>query len=269
MKQEDAEQQEEKKPEKSFGLAKKLSLVFVLAVAGFVAFDGYINKWALLRSLTHYNQLQIRRFDGSPVILKANSDFQLVRIDDTSRLLNPDSLARFDSLYRENGLVRIYFRMSDSSSAKMERLYQAVARFDTTESIKHSIEDARRNYQKLLRALKIDTTAASDSLKRASLDSSKRVVETGMTGSDSDFSTAMGRLLKNPQLAIGAGIGVVAAFGIDLLHGYAYVAVAREALIPVDSIRLGAEAGQWEGNPIDILWAFGKPDTSQHARQKK
>ena len=269
MKQENAEQQEEKKPEKSFGLAKKLSLVFVLAVAGFVAFDGYINKWALLRSLTHYNQLQIRRFDGSPVILKANSDFQLVRIDDASRLLNPDSLARFDSLYRENGLVRIYFRMSDSSSAKMERLYQAVAKFDTTDSIKHSIEDARRNYQKLLRALKIDTTAAPDSLNRASLDSSKRVVETGMTGSDNDFSAAMGRLLKNPQLAIGAGIGVAAAFGIDLLHGYAYVAVAREAVVSADSIRLGAEAGLWEGNPIDILWAFGKPDTSQHAPQKK
>lgn len=269
MKQENAEQLEEKKPEKTFGLAKKLSLVLVLAVAGFVAFDGYINKWALLRSLAHYNQLQIRRFDGSPVILKANSDFQLVRIDDASCLLNPDSLAKFDSLYRENGLIRIYFRMSDSSSAKMERLYQAVARFDTTESVKHSIEDARRNYQKLLRALKIDTTAVSDSLKKASLDTSKRVVETAITGSDNDFSAAMGRLLKNPQLAIGAGIGIAAAFGIDLLHGYAYVAVAKESIVNIDSTQLGAGAGQWEGNPIDILWVFGKPDSSQRTPQKK
>lgn len=268
MKQEPAAQAEEKRPERSFGLSKKLSLVLVLAVAGFVAFDGYINKWAFFRSLAHFNQLQMQRLDGSPLILKAKSDLQVVRID-ASRLFNPDSLAAIDSVHRENGLVRIYFRMSDSSSAKMERLYQAVARFDTTETIKHSIEDARRNYQKLLRTLKIDTTAVPDSLKKAGVDSSKHVVETGMMGSGKDFSSAMGQLLKNPQIAIGAGIGVAAAFGIDLLHGEAYVAVARERDVPIDSIRLGAEAGLWEGNPIDILWAFGKPDTAQHARPQK
>lgn len=269
MTQEQAEKPKEIEPIKSFGLAKKLSVVILLAIAGFVAFDGYINKWSFFRSLQHYNQLQLHRSDGSPLILKAHDDFQLVRIDDIARLLNADSLVGFDEPFRNQGLVRVYFRMSDSSSAKMERLYQALAKVDSTESIKHSIEDARRSYQKLLRALKMDTTAVSDSLKRADTDTSKRVVETGVMSSDKDFGTAMGRLLKNPQLAIGAGIGIAAAFGIDLLHGYAYVAVAKENVFQVDSLKLGAQAGEWEGNPVDILWTFGKQDTTQHAVENK
>ncbi len=253
---------EQPQPQKKNWL-KISATIFLLAFVGFVGFDGYINKWAFVHSLLHYNQLQLQHRDGRLLTLKAHTDFQLVRVEEISSLFNPDSLDNLDAPLRQAGFSRLYFRMSDSSSAKMERLYQVLARLDTTESIRHSIEDTRR---RLLYALKIDTTAIPDSLKRATRDTTKHVMETGMTSSDKDFTTAVGRLLRNPHLALGAGIGVAAALGIDLLHGDAYVVIAKEGTFPIDSIAIGPQAGHWEGNPIDILWTFGKEDSVRQVR---
>lgn len=262
-----AETKEEQKTEqpqpKKRNWLKILATVLVLSVIGFIGFDGYINRWAFVRSIQHYNQLELQRQDGTWVVIRANTDFRLHRIDEIAILFNPDSLSAFDAPFRNEGFGRLYFRISDSSSAKMERLYRTLSTFDTAETIRQSIEDARRNYRKLLYALKIDTVAVVDSSKKASMDSTKRLVETGMSGSDKDFSTAVGRLLRNPQLAIGAGLGLAAAFGIELLQGDAYVAVAKEGILRVDSLRFGAEVARWEGNPIDVLWAFEKRDSSQ------
>jgi len=238
--------------------------VFVLMIAGFVGFDGYINKWGTMKSLINWNTLELHTAGGLKRSFKAGKDFTLHRLENVQNIVNPDSLSVIDQPYRDQGLYRLYFRMSDSSSAKIQRLYQTMSAFDTTGQMTQKIEDVKRAYKGLRLALRLDSTSRSDSVPHVSGDSAKYTASTNLSfGSDQDVSRALGRLVKNPQVLVGLGIGAAASFGIGLLEGEAYVAVAPLDAFGFDSLMIGSRSALWEGKPIDILWTLAKEDTSR------
>lgn len=239
------------------------AMLLTLTIAGFVGFDGYVNKWGVIKSFLHWNTLELHGVDGAQHFLKSGKDFHLVRIDDVQKILRSDSLAILDQPYRENGLYRLYFRLSDSSSAKMQRLYQTLEAFDTTGRLSHTIDDIELAYRGVRRLLHLDSTARRDSIDRAGVDSATFYSSTNLSfGSDQEVSRAFSRLVKNPQLLVGVGVGAAASFGLGLLEGDAYVAFAPSDVFRFDSLTVGPRAALWEGKSIDILWTLGKVDTS-------
>jgi hypothetical protein len=47
------------------------------------------------------------------------------------------------------------------------------------------------------------------------------------------------------------------------LRGNAYVAISKDDVFRLDSVKVGSRVGKWEGLPIDILWVFARQDTSR------
>jgi hypothetical protein len=239
---------------------RKIVMAIVVALIIFLALDGYLNRWGVVRTLIDWHTLELRGTDGSAWYLKSTRDFRLIRIEDPEQIFRTENLAAFDQPYREEGMYRLYFRISDSGSVRLQSLYQAISSVDSTERIQKALGDAQRAYHNLIRLLGIDTTVASDSIPLRRDEWRPPVVENDlMTVQDEDMKTAVVRFLsRSPQVLVGLGIGIAASAGADLLEGKTYCAVAREDCFRLDRLKVGARVGAWEGKSIDILWAFGK-----------
>jgi hypothetical protein len=206
--------------------------------------------------------LQLKDKSGRTWDLIARKDFQILRIKDVQRVVNADSLLTLDQPYRNTGFYRVYFRNSDSSSVKLQRMYQALLNLDTAQTIKHTFEDADRAYRNLQRILHPGQTIPGDSISRGRRDSSKTTSRSDLAlGSGDETSAVIRKIMSNPQVLVGAGIGIAAVAGADLLRGDAYVAFSKENVFRLDSIMVGTRVGSWEGSPIDILWTFAPRDT--------
>jgi hypothetical protein len=241
---------------------RKFTAILLLALIAFVGIDAYFNNWSIVRTLASLNTLQLKNKSGQTWDLLARRDFQIVRVKDVQQLVNGDSLLAFDQSYRDSGFYRLYFRHSDSSSARMQRMYQAFQSLDTAQTVKHTLEDAKRAYRNLQIILHPGQPIPVDSVPTTQYDSSKTVSRGDLAlGSGDETSVVIRKFVSNPQVLVGAGIGIVAMASVNLLRGDAYVAYAKENVFGLDSIAVGTRVGLWEGSPIDILWAFAPKET--------
>ncbi|HWP83527.1 MAG TPA: hypothetical protein VNN76_12845 [Bacteroidota bacterium] len=262
----EVEKNKEKEQEKLGSGLKKAGLILLFIFIAVLAYDGYSNKWKYVKMVLYRNSLELRSLEGRVVELKADRDFKLVEIPDSALTLSEDIVQKLDEMYRDSGEYRIYFRLSDAQSDRLEKLYQTLAMVDTGESVKKTVGDVQTAYQNLKRALGLDTTRAADTIRVLVPDSTGKLSETKIvSGGEGDFFRALGRsVANNPQILIGIGIGLAASAGFDLLGGQVFVAWSPEGRFGVDALVLGARAGKWEGRDIDILWVYGsKPDTLQ------
>jgi hypothetical protein len=238
--------------------------ILLLALIVFVGIDAYFNNWGIIRTLASLNILQLKDKSGKTWDLLARKDFRILRIKDVQRVVNPDSLLSVDQSYRDAKVYRLYFRNSDSSSVRLQKLYQAVLSLDSSQTIKHTVEDAGRAYRNVQRIIHPGRSSMADSVSILHRDSTKAVSKSDLAlGSGDETSAVIRKIVSNPQVFIGAGIGIVALAGVDLLRGDAYVAFSKEDVFHFDSIALGTHAGFWEGSPIDILWTFAPSDSSR------
>ncbi len=255
----DTPPEQEEKPSR----LRKYAAVLLFAIIVVVVTDGYFSNWSILRTLISLNTLRLTDRSDHTWDLLERRDFRLVKVDDVRSIVNTDSLLLFDKLYREAGYYRLYFRSSDSSSTKLEKMYQTLLSYDTAQTIQHAVQDAQRAYANLGRILRLGKSGVQDTTKPAKADSSKNVVESGVADVQSDEAMAVVRkVISDPHILAGVGIGIVASAGIDLLRGNAYVAYSEDDVFRLDTLKVGSRVGTWEGLPIDILWAFGKQDTS-------
>lgn len=241
---------------------QKYTAVLLLALVIVVLIDGYFGNWGIVRTLVSLSTLELRDRSGNQWDLVVRKDFQLVKIKDVRTIVDTDSLLAFDRLYRDAGYFRLYFRTSDSSSTKLQKMYQALLSVDTAQTIKHTVEDAQRAYQNLQRILRLNRPSAQDSNKTGRSDSTVRLSKGDITFGSGDETTAVLRkVVSDPHVLTGVGIGIVASAAIDLFQGNAYVALSKEDVFRLDSIKVGSRVGSWEGSQIDILWVFAKQDT--------
>ncbi len=256
MKEPNDKKGEEQKP--PHHLLRKIAAVLLFALIAVVVIDGYFSDWSLFRTLLALNTLELRDSSDTPWDLRAGRDFQLVRVGDVRAVLDTDSLLLFDRPYRDSGYYRLYFRSSDSSSAKLARMYQALLSYDTTQTIKHTVEDAQRAYQNLQRILHPGSVVRRDSAVTGRKDSVLTYALNDVSSDGGDEAVAVAKkIASDPRVIAGAGIGIVASAGIELLRGNAFVAVSKQDVFRVDSLKVGSRVGKWEGMPIDILWVFG------------
>ncbi len=238
--------------------------ILLLALIVFVGIDAYFNNWSIVRTLISLNTLHLKDKSGNSWDLIARKDFQILKIKDIRRVTDPDSLGLFDQSYRDAGLYRLYFRNSDSSSVRLQKMYQALLSLDSAQTIKHTVEDADRAYHNVQRILHPGESMRSDSASMRQRDSARSVSKSDLAlGSGDETSAVIRKIVSNPQVLVGAGIGIVALAGVDLLRGDVYVASSREDVFRIDSIVVGTHAGSWEGSPIDILWTFSPKDSSR------
>jgi len=251
-------------PDKTMIALRKLATTIVVACIIFLGVDGYFNRWGVVRTLIDWHTLELRGTDGSAWYLKSSRDFKLFEISDPEQIFRAENLAAFDQPYRDEGTYRLYFRISDSGSVRLQALYQILASVDTAEQIRRTVEEAERAYRNLVQLLGFDTTAAVDSIPLQRDQLRTPVVENSLASSqDEGMGPAVVRLLsKSPQVLVGLGIGIAASAGADLLEGRTYVAVARQDCFRLDHLRVGARVGAWQGKSIDILWAFAKIESS-------
>jgi hypothetical protein len=259
--------EQETKKEDQVSLSSRLRTatgILLLALVVFVGIDAYFNDWSIVRTLVSLNTLHLKDNSGNSWDLIARKDFQILKIKDIRRVADPDSLQLFDRSFREAGLFRLYFRNSDSSSVKLQKMYQALLSLDSAQTIKHTVEDAGRAYRNIQRILHPGESVRDDSAAVHQRDSIKFVSKSDLAlGSGDEASAVIRKIIANPQVLVGAGIGIVALAGVDLLRGDVYVASSRENVFHIDSIAIGAHAGSWEGSPIDILWTFAPKDSSR------
>jgi hypothetical protein len=255
--------QEHQGPDKTMMALRKIASAALFAIIIFLALDGYLNRWGVVRILIDWHTLELRGTDGSAWYLKSRKDFKLVKIEKPDQIFRLENLAAFDQQYREDGSYRLYFRISDSGSVRLQSLYQAISSVDSSERIQGALAEAQRAYQNLVRLLGFDTTAVPDTIPLQRDEWRTPVVENDlMAGQDDNVGSAVVRLLsRSPQVLVGLGIGIAASAGVDLLEGKVYLAVSREDCFQLDRLKVGARVGAWEGKSIDILWAFGKVDT--------
>lgn len=253
---------EQVEPDKTMIGLRKIATTILVACIIFLGLDGYFNRWGVVRTLIDWHTLELRGTDGSAWYLKSSSDFKLIEIDDPERIFSAENLAAFDQPYRDEGAYRLYFRISDSGSVRLQALYQVLASVDSTEQIQRTVEEAERAYRNLVRLLGFDTTAVADSIPLRRDGLRTPVVENSVAQSQDDAvgTTVVRFLSKSPQVLVGLGIGIAASAGADLLEGRTYVAVARGDCFRLDRLRVGARVGAWQGKSIDILWAFGRID---------
>lgn len=247
-------------PDKTMMALRKIATAVLVGAIIFLALDGYLNRWGVVRTLVDWHTLELRGTDGSAWYLKSTRDFRLVKIEDPERIFRAENLAAFDQPYRDEGMYRLYFRISDSGSVRLQSLYQAISSVDSTERIQQALDEAQRAYRNLVRLLGFDTAAVSDSIPIQRDEMRPPVVENDMLArQDDNVGGAVVRLLsRSPQVLVGLGIGVAASAGVDLLEGKTYCAVARENCFQMENLKVGVRVGAWEGKSIDILWAFGK-----------
>ncbi len=247
-------------PDKTMVALRKIASVILVAVIIFLALDGYLNRWGVVRMLIDWHTLELRGTDGSAWYLKSTKDFKLVKIENPEQIFRAEALARFDQPFRERGMYRLYFRISDSGSVRLQALHQAIASVDSTERIQTALDEAQRVYRNLVRLLGFDTTAVADSIAFQREEGRTPVVENDlMARQDDNVGTAVVRLLsRSPQVLVGLGLGIAASAGVDLLEGKTYCAVSEDDCFQLDRLKVGVRVGAWEGKSIDILWAFGK-----------
>ncbi len=259
VKRPDDKTQEEQQP--AGNRLQKYAAVLLLGLIVVAFVDGYFGHWGIVRTLISLNTLELRDRSDRAWQLVERRDFQLVKINDVRTIVNTDSLLVFDQPYREAGYYRLYFRSSDSSSARLQKMYQAVLSLDTTQTIQHAVEDARRAYQNLQRILHGSRSAANDSVTPGRPDSALKIARGDITlGSGDEASAVLRKLVSDPHVLAGVGIGIAASVAVDLFQGNAYLALSKEDVFRLDSIKVGSRVGVWEGTPIDIVWAFGKDE---------
>jgi hypothetical protein len=242
-------------------LLRKIAAVLLFALIVVVLIDGYFSDWSLIRTLVALNTLELRDRADRPWELTERRDFQLVKIGDVRAIVDTDSLLQFDQPYRDSGYYRLYFRSSDSSSMKLEKMYQVLLSYDTAQTIKHTVEDARRAYQNLQRILHPGGPVVRDTATSTRKDSATKYSLSGVSSSGGDEAMAVARkIVSDPRVLAGAGIGIVASAGIELLRGSAFVAISKQDVFRLDSLKVGSRVGKWEGLPIDILWVFAKKE---------
>jgi hypothetical protein len=191
--------------------------------------------------------------------LTAKRDFQIVKIGDVRAIVDTDSLLSFDRPYRDSGYYRLYFRSSDSSSKKLENMYQLLLTYDTAQTIKRTVEGAQRAYQNIQKILHPGSAAVRDTSVNVRKDSTIKYSLSDVSSGGGDEAMALAKkLVSDPRVLAGAGLGIVASAGIELLRGRAFVAFSKHDVFRLDSLKVGSRVGKWEGLPIDILWAFGK-----------
>ena len=260
MNEDDQKTSEEEKPPRR--VLRKVAAVFLFAVIAVIGIDGYFSDWSLVRTLVALNALQLRDRSDRPWDLKAGRDFQLVKIGDIRTIADADSLLQFDRPYRDSGYYRLYFRSSDSTSKKLEKMYEAVLSYDTAQTIRHTVEGARRAYENLQRILHPGSPVVRDTIKPAPHDSTTRYALSDVQSGGGDEAMAVAKkIMADPRVLAGAGLGIVASAGIELLRGNAFVAFSKQDVFRIDTLKVGTRVGKWEGLPIDILWVFGKADT--------
>ena len=245
---------------------RKYAAILLFAVIAVVVIDGYFSNWSIVRTLISLNTLQLRDRADHTWDLLERRDFRLVKVNDVRSIVDTDSLLSFDKPYREAGYYRLYFRSSDSSSANLQKMYQALLSYDTAQTIQRTVQDAQRAYGNLQRILRLNKSTGQDTVKPIRIDSARKIVASDVPIAPGDEAMAvMRKVISDPHVLAGVGIGIVASAGIDLLRGNAYVAYSRDDVFRLDTLKVGSRVGMWEGLPIDILWAFGKQDTTAGA----
>ena len=149
-------------------------------------------------------------------------------------------------------------------------MYQTLLTYDTTQTIQHTVEDAQRAYQNLQRILRRIPPVFPDTSKPGLVDSGTKVSRSDIALAPGDEAMAVVRkVISDPHVLAGVGIGIVASAGIDLLRGNAYVAYSKDDVFRLDTLKMGTRVGAWQGMPIDILWAFAKQDTALSEKEGK
>ncbi len=261
-----ATQEQEVKPSR----IRRYAAILLFAVIAVIVIDGYFSNWSIIRTLISLNTLRLQdRSDRSWDLLERR-DFRLVKLDDIRSVLDIDSLMAIDKPYREAGYYRLYFRTSDSSSTKLEKMYETLLSYDTAHTIQRTVQDARRAYTNLQHLLHPGSAGTADTANVVQKDSTPTVMQSDIQGQPSDEVMAVAKkIMSDPRVLAGVGIGIVASAGIDFLRGNAFVAYAPNDVFKLDSLKVGSRVGTWEGTPIDILWAFGKQDTTATTNMPK
>ena len=259
--------QEEEKPRSN--RLQKATAILLLALLVFIGLDAYFNNWSIVRTLVSLNTLQLKDKSGKTWDLLARRDFQIVKISNVQRVVRTDSLIDFDKPYQQAGYYRLYFRQSDSSSARLQRMYQALLSIDSAQTIKRTVDDAERAYQNLKHLLHRNQPMSGDSSKRELRDSAAQFSKGDLAlGAGNETAVMVRRFVSSPQVLVGAGIGIVASAGVDLLRGDAFVAYSKDDVFRVDSLLIGSQVGRWEGSPIDIVWVFAPSDSVVVRRER-
>ncbi|MGB2867039.1 MAG: hypothetical protein WBD36_01190 [Bacteroidota bacterium] len=244
---------------------KRLAVVILFAAIAFFAYDWSLNNKHFANRIIYWNDLSLHSQHGGTWSLKANQDFQLLELTDTSRSMSESVLQEIDAPFRERGLYRVYFRISDAESDKLQRIMNEISLIDTGRSVEKTIEQIKKSYEGARRLFTKDSLVKGrDTLTILSSDSTGKPLKTDVLGgSEDEVRNQLSVLVKrNPQVLIGLGVGLAASAGIMLLEGQTFLATAPQDVFRVDSLQCGPRAGMWEGKAIDILWAFKKPATN-------
>lgn len=235
-----------------------MAAVILFALIAFVGSDGYFNEWKTFRRLRYWNTLELKSRSNSTWQLTARRDFRILSIADVRSITIPESLVAFDRPYRDSGSYRIYFRLSDTSSSRLQRMTDILALVDTGRALSRSVDDAKRALRNLGELLGGTKQLARDTIPFGSRDTAGSLSRSSQSLGREDEAIAIARkVATNPQVIIGLGLGVAASTGIEMLRGDAFCAIAKKDVFRVDSIQAGARTGRWEGSPIDIVWVLG------------
>ena len=238
---------------------RTVAAVVLFALIAFAGSDGYFNEWKTFRRLRYWNMLELKDRSDSTWQLTARRDFKLLSVADIRSITVPESLLAFDRPYRDSGFYRIYFRLSDTSSSRLQRMADILALVDTGRALSRSVDDAKRALRNLGELLGSPKQPARDIIPSAKRDTTEQLSRSSQSLGTEDEAIAIARkIAANPQVIIGLGLGVAASTGIEMLRGDAFCAIAKKDVFRVDSIKAGVRTGQWEGSPIDILWVLGK-----------
>jgi hypothetical protein len=250
--------------EKEVSVLRKLTVLFLFLLITVIGYDWYANQWRFIKGIFYANVLELHSIQGSAWTLHEPQDFVAESVEDSTDGFLYNTIARIDSVYEKRGLYRIYFRLSDGKSERLQNIYKNLAVIDTAGSVKQTVEDVQRAYHNLRSLLQRDTSRRQDSLTVYSPDSVGRLSLTQIgAGSDNDLFRGLVRGIgRNPQVLIGLSVGIAASAGLDVLGGDLFVAYAPEDRFGIDSLKIGARVAVWEGQPIDIVWVFGKTPPS-------
>jgi len=247
------------KKEPSRFLLRKIAVMIFLALIGYTAADGYFNEWKQSRRLLHWNKLELKEHDDAGWQLVAHRDFQLIEIPDVRTITFAESLLVFDQPLCDSGYYRLYFRFSDTASGQLQKMVQTITSLDTAGILRKSVEDAKRAYQNFQHLFGTSPAPPRDTPVVRVKDSTKQLASLNLSiGPEDEATEAVKKLFGNSQVVLGLGIGIVVSAGVEMFRGDAYCAIAKSDIFRLDSLRLGAYAGRWEGMPIDILWAMKK-----------
>ena len=126
--------QDHSAPDKTMMALRKIASALLAGIIIFLGLDGYLNRWGVVRTLIDWHTLELRGTDGSAWYLKSTREFKLVKIEEPEQIFRAEDLAAFDQPFRDDGMYRLYFRISDSGSVRLQSLYQAISSVDSTGS---------------------------------------------------------------------------------------------------------------------------------------